>query len=231
VNYSADIKEIVAALVAAEKEMGEVHRGGRNQHDQYNYATIENILDATKEILLKHGILVIASTETVMDAVHNGKTPSNRVFLNMEVMLAHTSGQYIIVKSVGEGVDSRDKAVYKAITGARKYAQTGALNLATSDNDPDADGGDDHKDPKQQARETQANQQLGLGAAPSGDDEGSLDAESVRKRVMVLCGAKKIPPAKVVSWLKAKGFANMDEATEEVRDELLKALNRGDISC
>jgi hypothetical protein len=228
VNYSADIKEIVAALVAAEKEMGEVHRGGFNKHDQYNYATIENILDATKGILLKHGILVIASAETVMDAVHTGKTPSNRVFLNMEVMLAHTSGQYIIVRSVGEGVDSRDKAVYKAITGARKYAQTGALNLATSDNDPDADGGDE-KPPQQQKREQAANQRLGVTDPPPDDDEGSLSSAAVRKQVKEICSAKGIQLSKVTTWLKAKKFNNLDEAPEEVRDELLKALNRGDI--
>ena len=49
-----------------------------------------------------------------------------------------TQGQTEEADGYGEGVDSGDKAPYKAITGGRKYALASLLGLATSD-DPERD--------------------------------------------------------------------------------------------
>ena len=48
------------------------------------------------------------------------------------------SGEELSIHSVGEGQDAGDKAVYKAITGAQKYALMKAFMIPTGD-DPEQD--------------------------------------------------------------------------------------------
>lgn len=62
-----------------------------------------------------------------------------RVMLRLVLRLTDAaSGESIDLVGIGEGADPQDKAVYKAMTGARKYAWRLALNMATGD-DPDVD--------------------------------------------------------------------------------------------
>lgn len=141
---SKDTDQVFAALVAAQDEMRGIEKTGRNDHQKYDYAKLEDYVRAARPILAKHGLAisksVIGVTPLYVKAIKTdkGEKTDTRVVVRLAIRVVHKSGQWIESYSVGEGGDMADKATYKAITGARKYGIAAALNLATTD-DPEAD--------------------------------------------------------------------------------------------
>lgn len=138
---SDSIDKIAPALVALQAEMGTVAQSGKNNFDDYSYAKLLDYKNTTKPILSKHGLSVVSSTEEVTEhGVRKTKSGGDNyvVFVSINVRLIHSSGQWIEITSKGEGQDRADKSTYKAVTGARKYADASLFNLATKD-DPEGD--------------------------------------------------------------------------------------------
>lgn len=134
------ISDLAAALVAAQSEMPAVGKSGNNAFDKYTYAKLEDYVKVIRPIFAKHGLSMVTSVEAVERlpnrTTKNGGTEfGSQVKIDLTIM--HKSGQFFTVSSFGEGQDRTDKSIYKAITGARKYALASALGLATSD-DPEA---------------------------------------------------------------------------------------------
>lgn len=137
---SKDVDQIFAALVSAQDEMRGIEKTGRNDHQKYDYAKLEDYVRASRPILAKHGLAITNSLcgfRTLPIRSNNGKTET-RVVVRLALRIVHKSGQWLEAYSMGEGGDYSDKATYKAITGSRKYGIAAALNLATTD-DPEAD--------------------------------------------------------------------------------------------
>lgn len=137
---SDQVDQIVPAMHAAATQAKDVFKEKRNAAMGYRYAGLEDILEATKDALLANGI-VTASSVTGHEhcppiATARGGS-MQRIVVHLVTRFMHTSGQWIEVEARGEGTDQGDKSVYKAITGARKYALLSGLNLATTD-DPEA---------------------------------------------------------------------------------------------
>jgi hypothetical protein len=138
---SDSITNIANALAKMQPELGVISKSGENKFDKYTYATLEDYIKGTRDIMSKHGFFMVSSVEKVDQLVarttRNGGI-EHAVQINLTVRLIHQSGEWIETNCIGEGQDRADKAVYKAITGARKYAIASLLGLATSD-DPEAD--------------------------------------------------------------------------------------------
>ncbi len=137
---SESLAKLAPALAKAQAEAGRVAKSGKNTFDRYSYANLEDYTAAVKPILAAHGISMLASTHEI-NGLDDRPTKSggveHAVRLCLSVRLLHTSGEWIEIHATGEGQDRADKAVYKANTGARKYAAAMVLNLATTD-DPEA---------------------------------------------------------------------------------------------
>src|SRR3954453_8351783 len=139
-NTSETLSKIAPALAKAQAEFRAVAKSGDNTFDRYYYSTLEDYMTAVRPILNQHGLTLLAS---VVDTIaledrqtSNGKIEhAVRVKLSMRVL--HESGEWIEAESWGEGQDRADKAVYKAITGARKYGIASVFGLVTTD-DPEA---------------------------------------------------------------------------------------------
>lgn len=138
---SDSVTNISSALAKMQPELGIIGKSGENKFDKYTYATLEDYIKGTREIMSKHGFFMVSSVEKVDQLIdrptRNGGL-EHAVQIQVTVRLIHQSGEWIEISCVGEGQDRADKAVYKAITGARKYAIASLLGLATSD-DPEAD--------------------------------------------------------------------------------------------
>lgn len=133
---------LLKALISARKEMVAVKMSGKNEFDNYEYATLEDYLDVLDEPLHKHGLFLLTNVEEIQQLEdrktrNGGVEHAIRIRLNCELMHAN-SGQSLSIRCYGEGQDRADKAIYKAITGARKYAIASIFNLCTSA-DPEAD--------------------------------------------------------------------------------------------
>jgi len=126
-------------LVLVRRRLGYIQKRGHNEVHNYSYVTAADLAGAVGDILADLGVLVIPSLESIShDLVRNGSGGGEHlthVVMNYSFVDVDTA-EDITVKVAGEGVDAGDKAPYKAMTGALKYALLQSFLLATGD-DPE----------------------------------------------------------------------------------------------
>lgn len=98
---------------------------GVNQHQKYKYASDEDLLAALQPAMAEEGLCMIPTACHAVTTEHSDTRSGNkqwRTEVRETFTLMHTSGETLVVESSGCGVDGEDKGVYKAMTGALKYA-------------------------------------------------------------------------------------------------------------
>ena len=138
---SSTLSKIAPALVKAQAEIKAAQKSGDNKFDKYRYSKLEDFYDAAKPILAKHGFALIIGTPVVAaltDRPTKNGGMEHACQVQVTATLLHESGEWIQEIGHGEGQDRADKSIYKAITGAKKYAVAGLLAIPTTD-DPEAD--------------------------------------------------------------------------------------------
>lgn len=124
------------------KDVSYIQKDKKNSFQGYNYASEAIIKEKMNEAFVKHGIVWTYSVDSVQ--VTNGVTQKGETNYEAVIQCSYTfydvdSGESLTSKSVGVGHDKGDKGVYKAITGALKYALTSTFLVATGD-DAENDG-------------------------------------------------------------------------------------------
>lgn len=123
--------------------MGEVERvpkSGRNNFHGYDYATEADIASAVRAGMAKRGVMLIPSVEkTDWTKVPTKSGEMRLCTLTVRFTLYDgDSGEELSYVVLGEGSDTGDKASYKALTGAEKYALLKIFLIPTGD-DPEKD--------------------------------------------------------------------------------------------
>jgi hypothetical protein len=126
-------------LAVVRRRIAYVQKRGHNPRFNYNYVTAADIAGAVGDILAELGVVVVPRLESIS---HEAMRPSaggtehvTHVVMSYSFVDVDTAEE-ITVKTAGEGLDSGDKAPYKAMTGALKYALLQSFLLATGD-DPE----------------------------------------------------------------------------------------------
>lgn len=132
---------VAAALLSVLKSDLYVQKAGMNREQNYRYASETDFLEAVRPKLAAAGVAVVPSY-VVLDT-HEGQTkagtPNTRITLAGKFTFIHAeSGDRLDVTTIGQGVDTQDKAAYKAMTGALKYALRQTFLIETGD-DPEKD--------------------------------------------------------------------------------------------
>lgn len=131
--------ELYKALRAARTDMIDVGKSGRNEFDRYDYSSLHDYIKATDDALAKHGLIMIVSKVTPEWSTSFSPKMPARVVVHIDASIVHCdSGQSIELEGWGEAFDKGDKALYKAITGARKYVIACGFNIYTGD-DPETE--------------------------------------------------------------------------------------------
>jgi ERF superfamily len=130
-------------LAEVRRRIGYVQKRGHNERFNYSYVTAADIAGSVGDLLAELGVVVIPKLEEISYESAVGRGEAIRM---ARVVMAYTfadvdSGEEIIAKVAGQGLDPGDKAPYKAMTGALKYALLQSFLLATGD-DPEDDRGD-----------------------------------------------------------------------------------------
>lgn len=126
-------KNIGEAIHAIYGEIGYVQKEGQVNfgNTKYKYAGEAAFIAALRPVMVKYGVTV-----SVMDVETAHQAPGH-VVVKCRYRFNHAiSTTGIEVVSLGEGKDSGDKAIPKALTGAYKYALRQTFMLETGD-DPD----------------------------------------------------------------------------------------------
>jgi hypothetical protein len=127
-------------LAVVRRRISYVQKRGHNERNNYNYVTAADIAGAVGDILAELGVVVVPRLESI------SHEPSRTARAELEhvarVVMAYTfmdvdTAEEITVKVAGEGLDAGDKAPYKAMTGALKYALLQSFLLATGDDPED----------------------------------------------------------------------------------------------
>lgn len=197
---------LLQKLLAVQKEIGPVEKDSENSFHHYKYVSIEGIVTATREALLRQGILILAGEETTDERqrqTNQGEATVTTVHLNYTIIDVD-SGEKLVIPWLGRGEDPADKGVSKALTDARKTFLIQQLNIARGD--------DTEADPTTDERSSNSS---GGSANLIADAKGLRDDDL--NRVLVAAG---LPAAQ-----KPFGaFARIPAAVaDEVRANLLKA--------
>lgn len=116
---------IHAQLAAIMADVTAVGKDGRNSQQGYNFRAIEMVMNTLHPIFAQHKVFILP--EVVEDKTEERVTGkgSNLIYRILRVKFAFVSGEdgsRETVTTVGEGMDSGDKAANKAMTAAFKYA-------------------------------------------------------------------------------------------------------------
>jgi hypothetical protein len=132
---------VMAAIAQVQAKAAPVAKSGFNTFDKYAYSTLEDIVATLRPHTAEAGLVVLFDVAKCEPTTRKTKSGAEEQVVRVEMVLRivhNTSGEYVELMVVGEGQDRMDKAVYKAITGARKYALACAFGLASTD-DPEND--------------------------------------------------------------------------------------------
>jgi hypothetical protein len=136
-SHGGPIGDLAAAVANVMADVPYVLQTGRNDHQRYSYASDADLIGALQPAMARHGLALMVTGVEVLEAANIGKTKSGgeriRHDIRVTYTLVHSSGAWIRVQSAGSGVDHEDKGVYKALTGAYKYALRQTFSIPTGD--------------------------------------------------------------------------------------------------
>lgn len=158
--------KMVNVMAAVER----IAKTGRNTAQGYDFVTDADVLDALRKAFVTEGIATVTSV-TAIETVPFETTKGSKQFLvtvKGDVTLVSGSESYVVY-GVGQGADSGDKGVYKAITGMVKYALLKTFLIPTGD-DPEQDERPASKPSGRPSGENAASR----GAATEGAQAGGL---------------------------------------------------------
>ena len=133
---------VVAALTQVMREVQGVAKKDRNQAQGFNFRGIDAVMNAVGPALRTHGVVVVPQVRQYdYSTVEVGKnrTSMGHVRLTVAYVFYGPDGDSITAVSVGEAMDSGDKATAKAMSVAFRTALLQALCLPTDEQDPDHD--------------------------------------------------------------------------------------------
>jgi len=144
-------RALVAALCRVMLAVGGVKETGRNEKQNYRYASDTDLLRAVQPAMAAEGLALVPSevrAETTRHSDTRGGAAQWRTDVLVTYLLLHSGGGSLTLQAPGSGVDGGDKGAYKAMTGALKYALRHALLIPTGDDAEIAPRDEDPEPPR-----------------------------------------------------------------------------------
>lgn len=128
--------DIYAALAAIAGEVGSIAKGRRNTSQGYNFRGIDDIYEAFHPLLVKHRVVLIPEVLDIQREERPSK--SGGLLISSVVKVKYTfyatDGSSASSIVCGEGMDSGDKSLNKALSGAQKYLFVQSFTTPTGEN-------------------------------------------------------------------------------------------------
>jgi len=135
-----ELASLYKRMAQAMAQLKRLPKRGQNKHFNYMYVTDSDVLDAVRGAL---GGVGIAFFNDLVDMEQDG----NRTLITLDATFADgETGASVTVTWAGEALDSQDKGINKALTGAVKYGLLKTLLVSTGEDDPDDEQPDDKGD-------------------------------------------------------------------------------------
>jgi hypothetical protein len=134
------VYEKIAAVTAELSKVG-ISKDSKNQSQGYAFRGIDQVYGALSPLLSKHGLCILprVTDRQVIERQNRQGTALFYVTLTVEFdFVAAEDGSKHTVVTIGEAMDSGDKASNKAMSAAYKYAAFQAFCIPTEADDADA---------------------------------------------------------------------------------------------
>jgi len=152
--------EIYPAMIAAVKAMKGVGKDGYNKAQGFNFRSVDDIAAAAKAVFEQVGIFVVPHMRLIEGIPQPDR--GYRAVIEAGYTFYASDGSWVHAQTIGEGVDSYDKATNKAMAAAFKYVLMQSLCIADPSDDADA-----HSEPQEQPQQA--------APAPPPVDESTLE--------------------------------------------------------
>ena len=135
------VYEKIAAITAELSKVG-ISKDSKNQSQGYKFRGIDQVYGALSPLLAKHGLCILPRV-TARDVTERQNRQGTALFyvtlvVEFDFVAAEDGSKHTVV-TIGEAMDSGDKASNKAMSAAYKYAAFQAFCIPTEgDNDADA---------------------------------------------------------------------------------------------
>lgn len=130
----ARIHEVMPLLMADVEAVGKDHK---NEFHKYKYRSVDDLMAAVYRVLTKHKVTMVPRYS---DPVYTDTEKGVRALLRLELDWFADDGSSLTTVTYGEGADTGDKAAYKCMAGALKYALLQTLCIPTDEiKDPEGD--------------------------------------------------------------------------------------------
>ena len=141
-----DLASLYKKMAAVMASLQRIPKRGFNQHFKYEYVTDSDVMDAVR---LAMGAAGLGFFNNLIDMEQDSK----RTQVTVDATFADgDTGATMTVTWVGEALDTQDKGINKALTGAVKYGLLKTFLISTGEDDPDSDG-----DPKAKTAKAKSN--------------------------------------------------------------------------
>lgn len=121
---------IEAALAFIGRRIGAIEKTGQNQHFRYRFVEHAEVVARSSPLLHAAGIVVVPIVRSVeVRDIEKGAV----AVVTLAVQFRRSKDDLVEAVVAGEGMDTQDKAVSKAITQALKRAYMTVLGLAVNE--------------------------------------------------------------------------------------------------
>lgn len=157
-------KSLAQKLAEVMLEVRYVQKSGNNAFQKYTYATERDITEKIRIALAERSVILVPNltgySTRELETKKNGKVTIYTVDMEYTFMDGE-SGETLVFNITGEGQDQMEKGIYKAYTGAQKYALMKFFMIPTGD-EPEEDNSDIEVTGSKPGARTQRNQPQSL---------------------------------------------------------------------
>lgn len=125
-------------------ECDPIEKKGKNTAQNYKFATESDVSDSLRGLMATHGVICFPSIEEVHERQFQTMKGAQMNFIRVKVKYtfinADDAQDRLELFWYGDGTDSMDKGIYKALTGANKYMLLRVFQVSTEDqHEPERD--------------------------------------------------------------------------------------------
>ena len=138
-DLTPKINSLATKMILVMDEVKYIQKKGLNSFHKYKYATEADVVAAFSGAMKKHQIFMFHSMLEREDKPYKTRGGKDAFLVTVKIQVTFVdceSGERFVGDFYGDGSDSDDKGVYKAITGALKYALMKTFLVSTGD-DPE----------------------------------------------------------------------------------------------
>ncbi len=123
-------KNVYERMVEVRKIIGHMTKDGTNPHHHYDYTSAPALSAALRPLLNEWNLVLTQEGVTHLGTQHNGKMFLSEIRVEYVLRCADKPDDRVVLVAAGGGADPLDKGLFKAQTGAYKYALFDSLQIS-----------------------------------------------------------------------------------------------------